>query len=654
MNRPKVKAQLFILFGCLILSFLGYILYFVSSYVIVYSFSLSLALTLSLIVFLYAMNFILHGALKLKDLQGKLKGKPEKKYFLYLSGLYLITLPFLIYFLVLFSSVDFYANHDASGNGVTNLLLAFFYGSTSLFLFSAFKSLSYFLAIQKNKTTPERDYTQFKRIQGVGFILILLGAGVIALLTHFIAPDGYWGIMGFSDPAYDLPSSPHYNSLLDNDSLVDQEILECLEKGLWALTTLRQQGGFPMWVETDGSHFYSDRGFEYPLFPGEFSLQEGTALLAGLFLEMYQIEPNPDYLEVAEDAAEALIAVQDKQNGGFYYDGRRYENGEGYQPHPKNWKRSTILDDDVTQSCLDFLLEIYNLTKKEKYRDAFEKGFECLQSLEKPQGGWPQRSNYGEGIYFSYVTLNDETLKDVVFLLLKAHTIFPSEPEYLKAAQRACEFLIEVQGNGGSKDQQGWAQQYDDSNQPAWARDFEPSGICSRTTKDAMECLLEMFLVTNETKWLAPIPDALEWLEDSKIKYEVDGEIKEGWARVYELKTNKPIYGMDMGRGKPIPYVYDIELVTHTGYGWQDDFGISAFMGRYELLDSLTYNITAFINAENNALTLSSAKDAAEQVIEHQTKDGFWLSEEKIRASNCAASCTTLMKYLKLAIADST
>ena len=48
--------------------------------------------------------------------------------------------------------------------------------------------------------------------------------------------------------------------------------------------------------------------------------------------------------------------------------------------------RSAILDDNVMQSCLDFLLEIYNVTKKSKYKKAFEDGFDCLKDIEKPQG----------------------------------------------------------------------------------------------------------------------------------------------------------------------------------------------------------------------------------------------------------------------------
>ena len=73
-------------------------------------------------------------------------------------------------------------------------------------------------------------------------------------------------------------------------------------------------------------------------------------------------------------------------------------------------------------------------------------------------------------------------VRDVVLVLLKASEIFPAETKYLEAATRGCQFLLNVQGNGGSSSQLGWAQQYDDNNQPAWARDFEPPAISSRAT----------------------------------------------------------------------------------------------------------------------------------------------------------------------------
>ena len=102
---------------------------------------------------------------------------------------------------------------------------------------------------------------------------------------------------------------------------------------------------------------------------------------------------------------------------------------------------------------------------------------------------------WGVGITKKFITRSGAKVKDVIFLLYKANEIFPGDVKYLDAAKRACTFLKDIQGNGGSSFQQGWAQQYDNNNQPAWARDFEPPAICSSQTKSSMDCLLEIYLI---------------------------------------------------------------------------------------------------------------------------------------------------------------
>lgn len=281
--------------------------------------------------------------------------------------------------------------------------------------------------------------------------------------------------------------------------------------------------------------------------------------------------------------------------------------------------------------------------------DGFERGFQCLLDIEKPQGGWPQRSNYpDDDLYFNYVTLNDGTLKDIVFVLLKAYRIFPEEERYLNAAKRGCEFLLTVQGNGGSSDQMGWAQQYNDQNQPAWARNFEPLAICSRATVSAMESLLEMYLMTNDTKWIEPIPHALEWLYNSKITWEEEGEQKTGWARFYELKTNKPIYGLEFGRGFIKPYVYEDPF--RSGYDFRGQFGIDAFKAKWDYLKSIDYNRTQYKIFEDSPPDILNALETAKYWVSLQTEDGFWLNEDRIRAGTCASACQSMMTYLRTAI----
>ena len=163
-----------------------------------------------------------------------------------------------------------------------------------------------------------------------------------------------------------------------------------------------------------------------------------------------------------------------------------------------------------------------------------------------------------------------------------------------------------------------------------------------------MESLLELFLITNDTKWIAPFPDAFNWLYDSKITWKEDGEEKTGWACFYELKTNKPIYGLEFGHGLIKPYVYDEPF--RSGYGFRGQFGVDAFKVKWEYLKSIDYNVTQYRLYENTLPDVSEALVSAEQWVSLQTAEGFWLDEDRIRAGPSAIACQSMMTYLRVAL----
>ncbi|MGV9171247.1 MAG: pectate lyase [Promethearchaeia archaeon] len=656
MNRSLVFSYILLILGIFLITGITIIIAIIYPIFITYPFSLDFALPIFIFLYSYAFYFLIYGLIGGKELKGRLENSDSRPNLSKRAALFFALFSLISLFILGFFTANLYFNTyiqnlDNTGYAIMSLSSTALIGGLFPLGYISYESSRSYITHRRDaprKKHRELSIFHLRKTHFKAFSILLLISGGVGLISFIINPDCNYFHTGFADPAYELPTS-HYNKDLDNETLVNQEILQSLEKGLWALTKIRQSGGFAMWAETDGCYFYSDRGFDCPLFPREFSLQEGTALLADLYLDMYQIENNSIYLEVAEEAGEALLAVQDKENGGFYYDGRRYEDGRGYQPHPKNLMRTAILDDNVMQSSLSFLLDLYNETKNQKYLDGFERGFQCLLDIEKPQGGWPQRSNYpDDDLYFYYVTLNDGTLKDIVFVLLKAYRIFPEEERYLNAAKRGCEFLLTVQGNGGSSDQMGWAQQYNDQNQPAWARNFEPLAICSRATVSAMESLLEMYLMTNDTKWIEPIPHALEWLYNSKITWEEEGEQKTGWARFYELKTNKPIYGLEFGRGFIKPYVYEDPF--RSGYDFRGQFGIDAFKAKWDYLKSIDYNRTQYKIFEDSPPDILNALETAKYWVSLQTEDGFWLNEDRIRAGTCASACQSMMTYLRTAI----
>lgn len=492
---------------------------------------------------------------------------------------------------------------------------------------------------------------KISKFQSFSLLIIIITTASSIIVFETVQPDEcFHGTNSFSPHAYDIQTS-HYNASLENPVLVNQTILESLEKAMRNMTRLQQMGGFPMRSYQDGSRMASDRGFGCPLFPDEFSLQGGTPYIAGVYLDMYAIEPNPVYLNVAKAAADALVAVQDDIDGGFYYDGRRYANGDGYHPHPRNLRRHSILDDNVMQSCMSFLLDVYNVTEDPKYLDAINKGFDCLFDIEKPGGGWPQRSNYEEYSYPSYTTLNDDSMEDVVNLMLKAHHMFPEESKYLAAAERAGRFLIRVQGNGGNQMQTGWAQQYK-NDLPAWARAFEPPAICSRQTGKAINMLISIYLETGNETYLEPIPAGVEWLNTSDFTWEEDGDVVNGWSRLYELETDVPIYGIaDGGEGKNPAYVYDYED-ARDGYSWRGVYGINSSIDDWVKLQQLNNDTEDFLDWKETEPDLASLEDDAKKAVAELNEEFFWLEEDGyIKDSEFVNNADDIIQYLSLAIA---
>jgi len=371
---------------------------------------------------------------------------------------------------------------------------------------------------------------------------------------------------------------------------------------------------------------YSDRGEDCPLHPLEFSLQSGTGIVGDVYLAMYDLEPNDVYLNVAKDVGEALIAVQDEKNGGFYYDGRSHEDGSGFQPHPRNERRTNVLDDNVMQSAMSFLLSLYNVTGENKYLESLNKGFDLLFEIEKEGGGWPQRTNYMENEYQSYITLNDDSMEDIFNLMLKAHEILGDE-KYMNAAKRVGRFLIRVQGNGGSEFQQAWAQQYQ-NDQPAWARVFEPKSMCSKQTANGIEMLMELYLITGNATYLEPIPAAINWLNSSQTIIPLtDNPGEYGWSRLYELETNKPIVGNRNNWGNNVDYYYDYDPERDYGYSWEGTYGINTTLSNYAKLLELNNNTQQYLNWREQ-IQFNSFANEPDSETETLSEEGFWIDED--------------------------
>lgn len=411
----------------------------------------------------------------------------------------------------------------------------------------------------------------------------------------------------------------------------------------------------------------------------------GTPSMGQLFLRAHEITGEARYLEAAKDAAHALATGQLESGGwdylvefdpklsGNWY--RRSDAGRISAEDAAKRKNVSTYDDDNTQSALRLLMAVADASKGSNdprdvlIRQARDYGLAKLVAVQRPAGGWPQRWD-GKPVdpkqyplqaahfptdyprqhpalnYYGYYTLNDNTQRDAVMTLLEAAKRL-NKPEFRAAALRGGEFLIRAQL---PEPQPVWAQQYNPQMEPAWARAFEPPSVCSRESGDAMRLLVDLYLETGDEKFMEPMPRAIAWFKRSEVAPNT-------WARMYEIGTNKPVFGDRDGK---IYYrVEDISQERQTGYSWRGAYGIPAAIAYYE--EVKREGRTAILEKRKAAETAAKSRKAERaKALEPRVRSlvasldgqGRWIAPYRggaaqIRTDSYIANATVLCDYLE-------
>ena len=344
------------------------------------------------------------------------------------------------------------------------------------------------------------------------------------------------------------------------------------------------------------------------------------------YLKAYEATGDQEFLKAATDAAEALVYGQLKSGGwtncvDFNPSGSQsanYRNGKG------RGKNNSSLDDGQTQSALQMLIaaDKANNFQHEGIHQSAKIGLKALLAAQFANGGFPQvwtgsvaaqpviaakypdyewRTEGRIKEYWTLYTLNDNVCGYVADTLLLAYQVYDDEV-YFQALRRLGDFLLLAQM---PDPQPAWAQQYNYNMQPVWARRFEPPGISGDESQEAIETLLKIAEITGDSKYVAGIPKAIDYLKRSLLS---DGQL----ARYYELRTNTPLYMKRRGKEYSLTYD-DSDLPSH--YGWKTR----------SKLDELEKSLDRVTAAESLRLPVVSTSEVR-QIIADLDEYGRWVS----------------------------
>ena len=338
--------------------------------------------------------------------------------------------------------------------------------------------------------------------------------------------------------------------------------------------------------------------------PSMMWIERGTPAMGNVFLDAYHATGDEFYFKAAEQCANAVIWAQLPFGGWNYmadFAGEAslkdwYETvAKGYlycaQEHLHYSGNATF--DDGTIDAAGFLLRMYTENWDPKYRPAIDKAIDFMIESQYPVGGWPQRwplkhdfVKNGNADYSSFITINDGVHTNNIKFLLDCYQIL-GEERVLEPIYRAMSCVLVLQGG---KPQAGWAMQHqlDMNYTPGHARDFEPRGYAATATAEMVGNLMMFYRWTGDSKYLARIPDAFEFLETIKYSDEMVSffkqNLKEGQIlcpTFAEVGTNKPLY-LHRGDGKYWVDYDPNDIITH--YRSYRTINIGPLKEQYEAL----------------------------------------------------------------------
>ena len=293
----------------------------------------------------------------------------------------------------------------------------------------------------------------------------------------------------------------------------------------------------------------------------------GTPAMGHAFLDLYRATGNEYYYQVAAKAAAAIIWGQSHEGGWNYmidFAGDRSlkqwyntigKNGWRLEEFQHYYGNSTF-DDDITSNTARFLLRMYLEKMDPVYKPALDKAIDFILKSQYPIGGWPQRyplkydfNKQGHPDYTSFYTFNDDVIWENVHFLIQCYQVL-GEERFLDPILRGMNFYLTSQDGCGA-----WGFQLNMAMETEGARTYEPKAFMPAPTYANAMLLLKFYEFTGEKKFLVHVPDAIKWLEATKLPASESDGFRTHPTFV-EIGTNKPLYVHRKGSNVKYGYYY--------------------------------------------------------------------------------------------------
>lgn len=334
----------------------------------------------------------------------------------------------------------------------------------------------------------------------------------------------------------------------------------------------------------------------------------GTATVGHLFLDAYHATGDEQFYEAAKSAADALVRGQHPSGGWNYVIETAGEEAlkRWYATYGKNaWRMeefhryygNATFDDAGTSEASQLLLRIYLEKRESKYLAPLNKAISFVLESQYPNGGWPQRYPFVEngGIhghedYTPYITFNDDVAgENLEFLIYAYHGLARNgrgDARILDAINRGMDIFVKTQQ---PMPQPAWGlQHFPDTLKPAGARTIEPQAFVTHATGTNIRSMLGFYRLTGDRKFLARLPEALDWLDQVKTPPELIAPGRTHPTFILE-GANTPVYihrrGSNITNGQYYADDNPTNLIVH--YGSFRSIDTPALRQQYEALAAM-------------------------------------------------------------------